>query len=273
MLVTTILPFRVRPSALVLPMLLVASVVSAGCDLAMADLKAKETAQWSKTYQLSADATVEVNNVNGRIEVEPSTGTAVEIVAEKIAKGASSEAAKEALGRIEIQETSSPTGVRIDTKLQRSVGGLFNHDSLEVRYRVRVPAAMSVRFTTVNGGIELRGLTGRIEAETVNGGVKGREMGGTIKASTTNGGVEMDLLQIASGGAKLECVNGGIEITIPADARATVAASVLNGGIDTVGLSLQATDSSRRRLNGTLNGGGPRLELSGTNGGIRIASR
>jgi hypothetical protein len=32
-------------------------------------------------------------------------------------------------------------------------------------------------------------------------------------------------------------------------------------------------ESSKRRLEARLNGGGPQIELSGTNGGIRIASR
>jgi hypothetical protein len=265
----TTLICRARWALLVLPLL----IVSAGCDLAIADLKAKETAQWSKTYQLQPGATVELNNVNGRIDVEPGTGNALEVVAEKIAKGVSSEAAKEALGRIEIQETVSATGVRIDTKLQRVTHGFFNGGSLEVRYRVRVPASTTVKFSTVNGGIELRALTGRIEAETVNGGVKAREISGTIRASTTNGGVEVDLSEVPPDGAKLECVNGGIELSLPSGSRANVSASVVNGGISTNGLSIEASESTRRRLDGRLNGGGPRLELSGTNGGIVITGR
>ena len=46
-----------------------------------------------------------------------------------------------------------------------------------------------------------------------------------------------------------------------------------NGGISADGLSIETTESSRRRLEGRLNGGGPQIRLEGTNGGIRIASR
>ena len=70
----------------------------------MAHYNQKETAEWRKTYDLQPGGRLEISNINGKIDVEPSAGNAVEIVAEKSARAASSEAAKEALGRIEIQE-------------------------------------------------------------------------------------------------------------------------------------------------------------------------
>jgi len=57
--------------ALLLPLLFVAQ---AGCDIVTADLRSEETSQWHKTYQLDANGRLEINNVNGKIEVEPSTG-------------------------------------------------------------------------------------------------------------------------------------------------------------------------------------------------------
>ena len=75
-------------------------------------------------------------------------------------------------------------------------------------------------------------------------------------------------------GVKLECTNGGIKLRLPSDAKATISARITNGGIETSGLTLDATgEQSRRRLDGRLNGGGPRIDLEGTNGGIRISSR
>jgi hypothetical protein len=48
---------------------------------------------------------------------------------------------------------------------------------------------------------------------------------------------------------------------------------VTNGGIDSSGLSIETTESTRRRLEGRLNGGGAPIRIEGTNGGIRIAPR
>ena len=260
---------RVRAAALVLPILLVAS---SGCDLAMVDYKQKETAEWRKTYELQPGGRVEISNVNGKIDVQPGSGNTVEVVALKSARAASTEAARQALDRIEIQENVSPGDVRIQTRMQRS-GALFSGGNLQVEYTVRVPAGADVKFSTVNGSIEITGLTGRINAETTNGGIKARDISGPIEASTTNGGVEVDIARLAEPGVKLGCTNGGIRLRLPGDAKATISARITNGGIDTSGLQLDTSESSRRRLDGRLNGGGTRIDIEGTNGGIRISGR
>jgi hypothetical protein len=261
---------RFRLAALVLPLL---AMTSAGCDIALADFKAKQSAEWKKTYELAPGGRFELANVNGRIVVEPSAGNSVEVVAEKIAKAASDDMARQALARVQIQESVSDSTIRIETKYAGS-DGLFNRSGhIEVRYRVRVPASADVKFTTVNGGVEISGLTGRTIAETTNGGIKALDIGGPIEATTTNGGVEVDLAQVAEGGVKLECTNGGISLRLPRDAKATIRASVSNGGIDADGLDLATSESSRRRLEGRLNGGGPRIDIEGTNGGIDLRAR
>jgi len=266
---------RARRFGMVVPLLVVASAAATGCDIAMAHYKQRESAEWRKTYELQPGGRVEISNVNGKIDVAPATGNTVEIVAEKSARAGSSEAAKEALARIEIQETASPTLVRVETKVNRnSGGGLFSRASHEVHYTVKVPASVEVHFSTVNGGIELTGLKGRINAETTNGGIKAHDVSGSIEASTTNGGIEVELSQITEPGVKLGCTNGGIELRLPQDARATISARTTNGGINTDRVNIETIgESTRRHLEARMNGGGPRIDIEGTNGGIRIAAR
>jgi hypothetical protein len=264
------LAIRTRAAALLFaPLLLPAA---SGCDVVTADLKHSETAEWRKTYELAPGGRVEINNVNGKIVVEPSTGRSVEVVAVKTARAASSEGAKQALERVEIEDQSTSEAVRVSTKYPRA-GGWMTRGGVNVTYTVHVPAAAEVRFTTVNGGVELTGLGGRITAETTNGGIVARNVSGAIEASTTNGGVDVDLASVAEGGAKLECTNGGIKLRISPDARASISASITNGGIDTGSLRLETTESSRRRLVGRLNGGGPSIRIEGTNGGIVLNAR
>lgn len=258
----------IRHFAPLLPLLLLVSA----CDIVGSEYSSQETAEWRKTYELQPGGRIEIRNVNGAIEVEPAAGDTVEVVAIKRARGGSPELAKEALDRIEIVEDVSPDAIRLETRHPRS-SGLFQRGGGEVRYTVKVPPASSGRFATVNGGIELLGIEGRVEAETTNGGVRAREIGGAIRASTTNGGIEVTVTRVTDGGVTLSCTNGGIRLRVPADARASISASVTNGGIDTEGLSLETTESSRRRLEARLNGGGPQIDLRGTNGGIRIGSR
>jgi DUF4097 and DUF4098 domain-containing protein YvlB len=252
----------------VVPVLVLAT---AGCDIVTADLKQSESTEWRNSYQLEPGGRVEIINVNGPIEVESSTANTVEVVAKKTARGATPEAAKQALERVQITDDAGPASVRIETKIQRG-GGWFNTGA-NVQYTVRVPAGAQMKFSTVNGGVELRGISGTITAETTNGGIKARDIAGYIEASSTNGGVNVDLKQLGDRGARLECTNGGIDLTLPPDARASITASVANGGIDASGLSIDTSESSRRRLTGRLNGGGPEIRIEGVNGGVRIRPR
>ena len=263
---------RLFPAGILVPVLLVAAVAAQGCDIVTAELRHSETAEWRKTYELQPGGRVEIINVNGKIEVEPSSGNAVEVVAKKTAKGPTPEAAKENLNRVEIVDASTSTSIRVETKVQRG-GGWLNHGNANVTYTVKVPANAELKFATVNGGVELRGVSGVIDAETTNGGVVARNVSGYITASTTNGGVDVDIAKLDERGARLECTNGGLKLRLPTDAKATISASITNGGIDTSGLQLETQESTRRRLQARLNGGGPPINIEGTNGGIHIAAR
>jgi putative adhesin len=270
-----IMPRGVRVATLVLPLAFAgATAATTGCDLAMHHYSEKATAEWRKTYDLQPGGRIEIRNINGKIAVQPSSGNSVEIVAEKIAHGMSPESAKEALGTIDIQETASASEIRIVTKITRAGGGLFGGGGQSVEYTVKVPAAADATFSTINGGVQVNGLKGRVTAQTTNGGIKAVDISGPIDATTTNGGVEVDLSDVSSSGVKLGCVNGGIELKLPATAKANITAHVANGGINAAGLQMETIgESSKRRLEARLNGGGPQIELSGTNGGIRIAAR
>jgi DUF4097 and DUF4098 domain-containing protein YvlB len=265
---TRIVTRRLLP-ALVLPLL----IASAGCDIVTAEFRSQETAEWRKSYPFDESGRLEISNINGKIDVQPADGNTLQIVAIKKAKGPSAEAAKAALERIQIVDDASAGRVRIETKVANG-SGMFNRGGLQVEYRVRVPAGAEVKLETVNGGIEMTGLTGRVNAETTNGGVHARDIAGTLVATTTNGGLDIDLARMPQGGVKLECTNGGISVRLPRDAKATISARISNGGISADGLAIETVgDQSRRRLEGRLNGGGPRLEIEGTNGGITLNGR
>src|SRR5262245_20724310 len=133
---------------------LAASVAVTCCDIVTADLRAEETAQWHKTYQLDPSGSSEISNVNGKIAVEPSDGNTVDIEATRKARGASPEAAKAALERVTIAEDVSGGRIRVETKVARTSGISFMNGGVQVEYRVKVPAGAEVKFTTVNGGVD-----------------------------------------------------------------------------------------------------------------------
>ena len=260
-----------------LALALVLALAAAACDVNIGGgdfnigvASGKATDEWSRTYQLSAGQRFEVVNVNGLVQVEQASGAEVSVRAERTAKAATDESARELLGKVEMAETKSADGVKIETKVPRNRG----RGGVEVKYYVKVPAGLKVFAQTTNGGIKLVGLANSVVATTVNGGVNGNGLTGSVEATTTNGGIDLSLGAVAEGGVKAETVNGGVVVSVPRDARADVKASVVNGGLSVGDLPVETVGlQNRRRLEGKLNGGGPRIEIGAVNGGVRLAGQ
>jgi DUF4097 and DUF4098 domain-containing protein YvlB len=256
---------RFRLTVAVLPLV----VALAGCEMSVGNLTGRATDEWTHTYPLTAGGELEITNTNGRIEVEGVDGSTVEVRAERIAKAATDTGARELLPRIVIKETVTPEHVTIATE---RMSGIMVGAGFEVRYHVRAPRSAILRLTNSNGVVSATGVTGQLIAHTTNGGVNARNVTGEIDARTTNGQVAVDLTSLTSK-VTLKTTNGSVVLTMPDDAKADISASCTNGGISISGLKLETTESSRRRVEGKLNGGGVPIELRTTNGAIRVRSR
>lgn len=267
-----------RPRAgLVSALIVAASAMAAGCDVKMVadgdvsvDVfhgRAHDT--WSRSYTIAPGGRLEIINVNGQISAEASTGATVEISAERSVSAGSDEAAAEVLAKIEMREEVGPDRVRVETLAPRlRLGG---H---KVTFVVKVPAGVNVDLRTVNGGVLLENVGGEVRATSTNGAVRGRLAGASlVDARTTNGGVDLDLTGALAPDARvtLTSVNGGIRLNVPQDTKARVQARCTNGRISVDGLPFAAEgEQNRRRVDGNLNGGGGRIELQTTNGGVTL---
>ena len=251
--------------------------ILAACDVSVGNgdfsvglTSGKATDQWTRTYQLLAGGRLEILNVNGRIDVEATDGQTVEVTADRTAKARTDDGARELLRGIEMREDVSAASVRIETKaLASSLGS-----SQEVDYRVRVPRSTSLYVRTQNGSVNIDGVEGAVVASSTNGGVLGKGLAGGVEASTTNGAIRLALDAVAAPGVKAETVNGSITIDVPPQAKADIAARCVNGSVSVTDLTIERSgEASRRRVEGRVNGGGPRIEAATTNGSIRITGR
>ena len=131
-----------------------------------------------------------------------------------------------------------------------------------------------INVVTTNGGVTLKGLTGQVAARTTNGGVTGSGLTGGVEARTTNGSVSVELPSVGKEKISLGTTNGALTLTIPVTTKADLSATCTNGGINVSDdFKFETTESSRRRVEGRLNGGGTAIELHTTNGGIRVRAR
>src|SRR5262245_153988 len=251
--------------------LLPIALLLGGCDMGMAHLAGRATDEWTHTYPLKPGGEVRIVNTNGRIEVEPTDGSELVVRAEKIARAATDEGARQLLPRIDIKEEVGPDRVSIQTG---RIDGFMIGAGFEVRYHVRAPKDVVVNVANTNGQITLNGLSGKVLARTTNGSVTGEGLSGAVEARTTNGAVTIDFASVGKDPISAKTTNGGVSISLPQNAKVDLSATWTNGGIQvSPDLSLEVLEKSRRRLEGRMNGGGATIELHTTNGGIRVKPR
>ena len=212
--------------------------VLAGCEMSVGPLASQVSETWTHTYPLAAGGEVQIVNTNGRVEVEGVEGSTVEIRAERIARAATEEGARQLLPRIAIKEDVTPDRVSVQTE---RMNGLMIGAGFEVRYHVKAPKLATVRATTTNGQIGVTALGGKLIAQTTNGGVSAKALSGGVDARTTNGGVSVELAALGADKVELRTTNGGVALTLPETAKANLAASCTNGGIDVSGIKVETT--------------------------------
>lgn len=231
--------------------------------------RAEAREEWKKSYTIAAGGELAIANTNGRITVRPGTGPDVEVIATRIAKAGTDEAAKKLLADMKMEETVSDSSVRISS---RRSGSSFGGTQYRVDYEVRAPAGLALDLSATNGEIDVTEWEGRVAMSATNGKLAGTALKGEVEASTTNGEITIRLASLAEGGVKAETTNGEVSVEVPKDAKGRILARVTNGDISVNGLNVEAAPSNtRRRYEGALNGGGgPTISVETTNGAVNV---
>ena len=150
-------------------------------------------------------------------------------------------------------------------------------DNASVDYTVQVPAqARLANISSVNGHVEIDGVTGDIAGSTVNGAAQIQNAAGKLKLSTVNGRITADMSRLGEGqSVALDAVNGRIELAVPENTDAKFSVSTVNGGITSEFPSLQPKKEFPvgNNLNGTLGNGAANVKISTVNGGVKILKR
>lgn len=161
--------------------------------------------------------------------------------------------------------------------------------NFQVAYTVTVPKSAKLDLDTVNGRVEVSGAQsdialkttsgsihvadtrGPLRAETTNGRVRLENVSGPIVAETTNGSVDCGIAPGAPlSEITLGSVNGSVRLRVPADARFELEARTVNGSVACSLPLAKVASQSRKRLEASIGDSGPRVQLSTTNGSIRI---
>jgi DUF4097 and DUF4098 domain-containing protein YvlB len=145
---------------------------------------------------------------------------------------------------------------------------------------------------TSNGSVQIQENDGETDVHTSNGSVHASGIRGPLTATTSNGGMHVDLDESRGGPVTLTTSNGAVDLKLGSATQSAVKAETSNGGITlrmpaTAGAHVRAVTSSQSKvssdfdvrkeganseshLEGVVGAGGPTVELTTSQGSIRL---
>ena len=240
----------------------------AALAVSIANLKAAEEIRqdFNLVVPLTADGRLSLDNVNGKIEINPGSSNAVVITGVKRGTDRSQ------LEAVRTDIDSKSDHVIVHTRIPKKKFGW--KDDVKVDYTVQVPEGVRLdKISSVNGKIVISGMGGDITASAVNGTVQVNDARRNLKLSTVNGTIAASIKETRAGqSVSLDTVNGKIAVTLPAEPNARVNGQTLNGSIssDYPGFVVKKEFPVGKHLNGSVGDGGCNLKVNTVNGAVAI---
>lgn len=261
------------------------SLTPAGCGAG----KSAEEEVVERSVEFAPGGRITIVNVNGDITIGSWDRHEVKMKAVKRARAESEDAARMLLEKTTVQFDRTERWIDIRTAAPKKPG---RNRNVSVAYIVTVPKKIDLVMKTVNGTIEVKDISGVVDAKTTNGRIDITRITGSIQAKTTNG--KIGLLEVlgplnaktANGSIKAEVggsgeqqheiraatINGGIEVALPKSLKANLKASTVNGKINT-DFPVTVKGHISKSVDGVTNGGGELIHLKTVNGSIRLKER
>jgi len=248
-------------------------------------------------YTFSNDGTLDVDNVDGTIQVAGDNGNTIRVEGEQIIRAEDKQALDRAKREVKL-DVNEKDGIA-----QLYVNGPFrgnNHSSddhgfhihfddheYEVTYNftIHVPRETVLRLRTVNGDVKAEETRGKFDIHGVNGAVTMTGTAGSGTLRTVNGRTAVSFRENPRAASDFQTVNGTIEAAFPPNLSADLRLKTLNGQAYTdfeatalLPSPAEAGERSKGRFVYKTNhfsrvrigSGGPELSFETVNGDIRI---
>lgn len=227
--------------------------------------QAKVTEKFAQTYPLDANGSIQLENVNGSVEIIAWEKNEVSLEAEKSARD------QEGLSRMHLRIDSTNRRLTVKTEYEKK-WKFWDNMNAQVHYKLMVPAGVSLdKIDVVNANITVTGVKGAVSLEAVNGGIEAEGLAGSGSIHTVNGSIRVGYNDTpASGSILLKTVNGTCKLTLPTNAAFDLDTDTVNGRIS-CDFPITLQDSGKRALRGPVNGGGTRVTLKSVNGSLTVA--
>ena len=231
------------------------------------DTQAEVRDEIRKNFQLEPGARLEVQGINGKVEIQTSDTKTAEVYVLRVGNGS------ESLSRREVIVEQTATGLLVRGKEARHLGiweHLFGRNPKE-EVTIKAPRQIALSLKGINGHVSSGDVDGPIEAKGINGDVQLGAASQSVDIGGINGRIVVGLKELGERGARVSGVNGGIELRLANGLNADLTARGMNGSVrsDISDVTVNKDEPGSRYSAHIGNGGAP-ISLSGINGNVRL---
>ncbi len=135
--------------------------------------------------------------------------------------------------------------------------------------------AGAATIRTSNGAVRADGVRGYFEATTSNGSITARlsdpEAGRPVKLDSSNGSITLTMDAIRNNDIRATTSNSSITLRLPSSLAANLRAQTSHSSVTTdFDVNVKAGRLSKDHVEGVIGSGGPLIDLSTSNGSIRV---
>jgi hypothetical protein len=246
----------------------------------LAAVSATAADDFRMTYKIGAGGTISIRNVSGNVVVSGYDGNEITVVGRR--EGADAHL-------VEVEDSSTSGSLQLKVRYPRNCDC-----DASINFEVRVPNAVSYLFrelSSASGNIEIRDVTGEVDARSASGNVdvdrvrglvdarsaSGNvnvgEVAGRVTARSASGNVNVAIVELdREGDMEFESASGNVEVRVPAGLDATVEMSTLSGELET-DFPLEVNEAKYgpgKKARGKVGSGAHALRLASVSGNVAL---
>jgi hypothetical protein len=219
-----------------------------------------------KSFDLKPGARIEVQDINGKVEIQTSDTRTAEVYVRRLADSPNSLRRRQMI----IEQTADGLLVRGRTQHLGFWDHLFGHNPNE-EVVIKAPRQIALALKGINGPVTTGDIDGSLEAKGINGRVELGAASQYVELGSINGNIVIGLKQLGDRGARFSGVNGGIEIRLANGLNADLTARGMNGNVrsDIPEVTVDK-EGPGSRYSARIGSGGAPITISGINGNVRL---
>ena len=258
------------------------------CTAASAAVTDQKT--WSDAYPVSAAVPkLLIDNIWGNVRVRSGAAREIVVTVSEKRSAPTQELFELSKEMIYLDVQADDAGVSMVVGKREHLSGRRDRCRgcrVDYQFDVTVPPGTQVDVSTVtDGGIDVAGTGGPVNASNVNGPVAAKDLQDCAQIESVNGAVDVSFVHAPSHDCSIKTINGDITLTVPGSAGLDAALSMMQGEVmsefDLESLALPAkveqTQQDGRFVYRVeqaagirLGKGGPTFTIESLNGDLRI---